>query len=114
MNHGGIETPFTPFHFGLGLLLKAAMPRHFGFIAFAATQVVIDLETLYHLIRQEWPLHRVMHSYVGATTVGILVGLLTFAVFRAFLHFIVRAGPDGGDPLVEEIRRGSFGSAMLG
>jgi len=58
--------------------MKAAMPRHFGFIAFAATQVVIDLETLYHLVEQQWPLHTVLHTYVGATCVGIVVGFIIF------------------------------------
>jgi hypothetical protein len=47
------------------------MPRHFGFIAFAATQVVIDVETLYHLLRHEWPLHRVLHTYVGTSAEGL-------------------------------------------
>jgi hypothetical protein len=61
-------------------LLKAAMPRHFGFIAFAATQVVIDVETLYHLVRREWPLHRILHTYFGATVVGAVVGVAAFAV----------------------------------
>ncbi len=56
------------------------MPRHFGFWAFAATQVVIDVETLYHLLRQEWPVHRVLHTYLGGTVVGVVVGVVAFAL----------------------------------
>jgi hypothetical protein len=72
--------PFTPFHFGPGALAKVLLPRHFSLVAFLATQVVIDCETLYYMVRREFPLHRVAHSYVGATAVGIAMGLALFGV----------------------------------
>jgi hypothetical protein len=71
--------PFTPFHLGPGLFVKAVAPRYFSLTAFAASQVVIDLETLYHLVRHEWPLHRVMHTVVGGTAGGLEVGLAVAA-----------------------------------
>ena len=68
--------PFTPFHFGPGLLLKSVAPRRVSFIAFAATQVVIDVESLVHLARNDWPVHRQMHSLIGASIVGLIIGAL--------------------------------------
>jgi hypothetical protein len=83
--------PFTPFHFGLGILIKGLAPRHFGLAAFAATQVAIDVETLVHMLRGEWPWHRQLHSYVGATAMGIVVGLSVFGVARAVTRFLPRS-----------------------
>lgn len=71
--------PFTPFHFGPGLLLKSLAPRHFSWVTFAAAQVVIDFETLYYLTRNEYPVHRMLHTFLGATlagaaTAGVVIG----------------------------------------
>jgi len=65
--------PFTPFHFGPGLLVKAALPKRLSFTSFALTQVAIDVETLYHLARAEWPVHRQCHSVLGGASVGLVV-----------------------------------------
>jgi hypothetical protein len=62
--------PFTPYHFGPGLLVKSIVPRWFSLTAFMAVQVVIDCETLYHLIRNEYPLHTRLHTFLGATIAG--------------------------------------------
>lgn len=67
--------PFTPLHLGPGVLVKAIAPRTFSFSAFAATQVLIDVEPLYNILRSAWPLHAVMHSLVLSTGIGLLVGL---------------------------------------
>lgn len=61
--------PFTPFHFGPGVLVKACAPRHVSFTVFAFTQVLIDVEPLYFMLRGEHPIHRFFHSYIGATLV---------------------------------------------
>lgn len=66
--------PVTPFHFGPGLLLKAAAPRLVSFSAFATAQIAIDLESGYHLARGEWPVHRQAHSLLLASIIGILAG----------------------------------------
>jgi hypothetical protein len=63
--------PFTPFHFGPGAALKAAMPRHFSFTVFCFAQVITDAEVAYYLIRGEYPLHRWFHTYVGATALAV-------------------------------------------
>lgn len=63
--------PFTPFHLGPGLLAKSVAPRHFSWTAFAAAQVVIDLETLYFLSRRTYPVHRFLHTLPGAAAAGL-------------------------------------------
>lgn len=63
--------PFTPFHFGPGLLLKGAAPERLSWSAFVAAQVVIDCETLYHILRRDYPLHRELHTFAGAGTAGL-------------------------------------------
>lgn len=76
--------PFTPFHFGLGLLFKGVSPRNFSLTAFAATQVAIDVETLHFIVRNEYPLHRVCHTLVGASLVGLATAGVVFACTAAF------------------------------
>jgi hypothetical protein len=63
--------PFTPYHFGPGLFFKGLGARWYSWTAFVAAQIVIDCETLYYLIRNEYPLHRRLHTFVGATIVGV-------------------------------------------
>lgn len=69
--------PFTPFHFGPGAALHALAPRHVSFIAFAAANVIIDIEPLYYMLTQQFRLHRFFHTYLGAT----LIVVATIAVF---------------------------------
>jgi hypothetical protein len=72
--------PVTPFHFGPGLLIKGLIPRHFSFTGFVAAQVVIDVETVYWILRDAWPWHRVLHTVPGGAVVGTLAALATAAV----------------------------------
>jgi membrane-bound metal-dependent hydrolase YbcI (DUF457 family) len=74
--------PFTPFHFGPGLLLKGVAPKHVSMTAFAITQVAIDLEPLYYILRQDRHAHRAVHTVWVAGAVGLGVGLLVWAIGR--------------------------------
>lgn len=74
--------PVTLFHFGPGLLGKAVVNRYCSFTSFAMTQVVIDVETAYHLVRNEWPVHRAFHTMLIGTAVGVVVGVLVHVVGR--------------------------------
>lgn len=74
--------PVTTFHFGPGALLKALAPRWISLLAFVTAQVVLDLESGYHLLRQEWPIHRQLHSLVLAGLAGILTGTAVFLMAR--------------------------------
>ncbi len=76
--------PITPFHFGPALLVKGVVPRWFSWTAFVASQIVIDLESLYFLTRHQYPVHRSLHTLVGATLAGVgtaivLLGLRALA-----------------------------------
>ena len=67
--------PFTPYHFGPGLLLKAVFPLRVSALAYCATQVAIDLEPGYYMfIAPEAPVHRGLHTLLGAAFVGLAVG----------------------------------------
>ncbi len=75
--------PVTPFHFGVGLLAKGAAPERVSLGAFVAAQVVIDCESAYFLLRDEWPVHRVLHTFALAAPVGAAAGLALAALLRA-------------------------------
>lgn len=74
--------PFTPFHFGPGVAIKAAIPKSFSLVVFCGTQVFVDLETGYYLLRHEYPLHRFLHTFLGAVVAGAICGVLGFGLFR--------------------------------
>lgn len=78
--------PFTPFHFGPGAAIKAAMPRHFSFTVFCFAQIVTDFETAYYLFRGESPLHRFLHTYLGATVVAVCCVFVGRPVCQAALR----------------------------
>ncbi len=59
--------PVTPFHGGAGLLAKGLLGRRVSFTAFCVSQVVIDVESGYHLVRGDWPVHTFLHTLFGAT-----------------------------------------------
>jgi len=65
--------PFTPLHMGPGMALKAAIPRHFSIVVFGLTQIALDLEVLWYLIRWDPPLHRFWHTYLGATIIAVVM-----------------------------------------
>jgi hypothetical protein len=80
--------PFTPLHFGPGLLGKALLPSAYSLTAFVATQVVIDVETLYYMIQREYPYHRALHSLAGAVGVGLGVALVLAACRKVMVRWI--------------------------
>lgn len=88
-----LTVPFTPFHFGPGLLAHGLAPRRISFGAFCATNLLIDGETLFNLLTGAKRLHAFFHTYLGATLMAVDVMLL-FALLRWWI---------GGDP-----RRGRF------
>lgn len=69
--------PITPFHFGPGAAIHSLAPRRISFAAFCAANVLTDVEPLYYMVTQQFPLHRFFHTYVGATVTGaVTLGLL--------------------------------------
>ena len=70
--------PITPFHFGPGALVAAASRSSVSFLAFAATNVVIDTESLYNMVTAQPRIHTFFHTYIGATIAAALVFLAFF------------------------------------
>jgi membrane-bound metal-dependent hydrolase YbcI (DUF457 family) len=81
--------PFTPFHFGPGALVHSAAPQHLSFLAFCGANVLVDVEPLYYMLTDQYPIHRFFHTYVGATIAG-LVFVLLFALARRFAMPLLR------------------------
>jgi len=42
--------PFTPFHFGPGLVFNAAAPRQANWLTFCVANIIIDLEPAYYIL----------------------------------------------------------------
>lgn len=74
--------PVTPFHFGPGLALKGVVPRSTSFTAFIAANVLIDCESLYYLALHEYPVHRQLHTFIGAAVAGLVIALVLLGVRR--------------------------------
>jgi hypothetical protein len=67
--------PITPFHFGPGALVAAASRSKVSFLAFAASNVLIDVESLYNMVTSQPRVHTFFHTYVGSTLVAAAVVL---------------------------------------
>ncbi|MDD4929497.1 MAG: hypothetical protein PHP85_09495 [Gallionella sp.] len=101
--------PFTPFHFGPGAALHAAAPRHVSFLAFCAANVIIDMEPLYFMATEQFPLHRFFHTYIGAS----VILLLTVALFMGTLRLAsVVALPNMSGWKQLTLRQVVFGAAL--
>jgi hypothetical protein len=85
--------PVTPFHFGPGLLIKSLIPGRFSFAAFIATQVVIDVETIYWILRDAWPVHRVLHTLPGGALAGALVACATAPLLPPLARWLAKRLP---------------------
>jgi hypothetical protein len=85
--------PFTPFHMGPGLALKAVAGRHLSLMVFGVSQVAMDLEVLVRIVRQDPVLHGFTHTYAGATLVGAVSAVVGKPLSQAILDRI-RGGPE--------------------
>lgn len=74
--------PFTPYHFGPGLMTKSIFGKNFSIIAFAISQVLIDLESLYYLLKHASHVHRLLHTYLGATLIVFCTVILTKLILK--------------------------------
>jgi hypothetical protein len=68
--------PFTPFHMGPGVAIKAVAGRHFSLMVFGFSQVLIDLEPLVRILRGDAVLHGWTHTYVGATVLAVVAAIV--------------------------------------
>lgn len=67
--------PFTPFHMGSGIFIKALLQSSFSLMVFGWAQIVMDLQPLFVMITGEGQLHGFSHTFIGATLIGIVSGL---------------------------------------
>lgn len=68
--------PFTPFHLGPGATFKAIGGRHFSFMVFGGSQVLMDIEPLLGILRGSPVLHGYTHTVLGALVIGIVAALI--------------------------------------
>lgn len=80
--------PFTPIHFGAGAAIKALSGRHFSFMIFAGSQVLIDIEPLLGIINGWQVLHGISHTIVGAFVIGSCAALIGRPISQFVLKFI--------------------------
>jgi hypothetical protein len=64
--------PFTPFHMGPGIAVKAVLGSRFSLTVFGFTLVLIDLEPAYWMLKQAWPVHRTNHTVLGAMVIAVI------------------------------------------
>jgi hypothetical protein len=93
--------PFTPFHMGPGVVLKAALGRHFSLTVFGCAQVAMDLEPLLRMLRGDLAPHGLSHTYFGA----VVIGCVSLFVGRAAGNWLLRFwSRTPGRPLLEWLR----------
>lgn len=74
--------PFTPLHMGPGATLKLIGQGHFSLLIFGLAQVLIDLEPLIRMYRDDPIVHGASHTYLGALLVGTLAMLIGKPLFQ--------------------------------
>lgn len=79
--------PFTPFHMGPGLAVRAVSGRYFSLMVFGFSQVAIDIEPLVRILRGDAVLHGSTHTYLGATIIGLVAAVIGRPVCQYFLDY---------------------------
>jgi hypothetical protein len=93
--------PFTPFHMGPGLAVKAVCGHYFSLMVFGFSQVAIDIEPLVRMIRGDVVLHGLTHTYLGATVIAVL----SVVVGRPVCQFLLNYWPpDPYSPFLNWLR----------
>lgn len=67
--------PFTPFHMGPGLLIKAILQGSFSLMVFGWTQIIMDIQPLLVILTGAGHLHGFSHTYIGATLLAMFSAL---------------------------------------
>lgn len=93
--------PFTPFHMGPALLIKATAGPYFSLLIFGGSQVAMDIEPLIRLIRRDTTVHGFTHTYLGATFLAIVCVFIGWPLCNFILKRLPR---DIGSPLLNQLR----------
>lgn len=67
--------PFTPFHMGPGILVKALLQGSFSLMVFGWSQIVMDLQPLVAIVTGEGKLNGFTHTYVGSTLIAVFAAV---------------------------------------
>ncbi|MDC3332955.1 zinc dependent phospholipase C family protein [bacterium] len=67
--------PFTPFHMGPGIVIKALLQGSFSLMVFGWAQIVMDIQPLFVMLTGNGHLHGFSHTYVGAILLAIFSAL---------------------------------------
>lgn len=67
--------PFTPFHMGPGIAIKAVLQGSFSLMVFGWAQIIMDIQPLVVMVTGEGHLHGFSHTYVGATLLALFSAL---------------------------------------
>lgn len=85
--------PLTPFHFGPALLLGLVFFSYLDFPTFLVASVIIDVEPILVVsLRLDYPLHGFFHSFLGGTSLALLLAWImgkTRRYFSPFLSFFM-------------------------
>ena len=77
--------PFTPYHFGPSALLALPLKKYIDIPVFVLANVVVDLEPSAVIVfGLNYPLHGFCHTFLIGAIVGLLWGLLAYAVKDIF------------------------------
>ena len=67
--------PFTPYHMGPGIFIKALLQGSFSLMVFGWAQIMMDIQPLIVLLTGKGQLHGFSHTYLGASLLAILTAL---------------------------------------
>lgn len=81
--------PFTPFHFGPGILVGNLSKKRIHIAWFCALQGIIDLETARNMLDPSAArLHTFFHTFLGVTLLVLSAGGLAYLIKKHVAHFI--------------------------
>lgn len=72
--------PFTPFHFGPGLVLGMLLKRWINLPAILVASVLVDIRATYCFFTGCTPLHGPLHTLLGATLLSLVVIVGVYAL----------------------------------
>lgn len=112
-----INLPFTPFHWGISILIQALL-IFLDPVALFVGSVIPDIEGItawYILPGMGLPLHGPLHSFTGAFFLGLLTGIFSWFCFKyVFPQLIEHSQLDLPFSLPEYSLKCSLLSAFLG
>ena len=84
-----ISLPFTPFHLGPALFIGLLFFPFIDIIVICIASVIIDVEPAYYLFfTNRGPYHGLLHTYLMATVVGLILSIVMYPIRRYYLKLL--------------------------